>query len=143
MLSAVAAAVSLFPIEAQAQSLPKSAVEGGRFWFVELAGPPVADGAALASVLSEKATFRRNAASAGARFNERFAYHTLFNGFSIEADAVTRLKLLRLPGLKAIYPFRTVQRPATVENGGSVPNDTASNGLIGADVAQNQFVSAA
>jgi subtilisin family serine protease len=140
ILSAIAAAVSLFAAHAHAQSVPKSAAEGGRFWFVELDGPPVADGTALASVLSEKATFRRNAAAAGVRFNERFVFHTLFNGFSVEADAVNRLKLLRLPGVKAIYPVRTVQRPATVvATGTSAPNDEASVTLVGADIAQNQF----
>src|SRR3954470_17013331 len=104
ILSAIAAAISLLAGHAHAQSVATSAAEGGRFWFVELSGAPIAEGAALSSVLAEKTAFRRDAAAAGVRFSERNVYHTLFNGFSIEADAVNRLKLLRLKNVKAIYP---------------------------------------
>ena len=38
ILSAIAAAVSLLAMQVQAQSVSQSAAEGGRFWFVELAG---------------------------------------------------------------------------------------------------------
>ena len=138
ILSAIAAAVSLLALQAQAQSVSQSAAEGGRFWFVELAGSPVADGAALGSVLAEKLAFRREAAAAGVRFSERRAFHTLFNGFSVEADAKNRLKLLRLKGVKAIYPVETITRPA-VEDSGTAPNLEAAVGFTGADIAQNQF----
>jgi minor extracellular serine protease Vpr len=136
--SAIAAAVSLLALQAQAQSVAQSAAEGGRFWFVELAGSPVADGAGLASVLAEKTAFRREAAAAGARFRERHVYHMVFNGFSVEADAANRLKLLRVKGVKAVYPVATITRPA-VEVGGTAPDLEAAVGLTGADIAQNQF----
>ena len=138
ILSAIAAAVSLLALQAQAQSVSQSAAEGGRYWFVELAGSPVADGAALGSVLAEKLAFRREAAAAGVRFSERRAFHTLFNGFSIEADAENRLKLLRLKGVKAVYPVETITRPA-VETGGTAPTSRPRWRLTGADIAQNQF----
>ena len=126
ILSAIAAAVSLLAMQAQAQSVSQSAAEGGRFWFVELAGSPVADGAALGSVLAEKLAFRREAAAAGVRFSERRAFHTLFNGFSVEADAKNRLKLLRLKGVKAIYPVETIEARPAVEAAGAAPDLVAA-----------------
>ena len=138
ILTAVAAAASLFVGLAQAQSVSQSAAEGGRRWFVELAGAPVADGATLATVRAEKAAFRSAAAAAGVRFTERRTFDTLFNGFSVEVDPANRLKLARLKGVKAMYPVEIVTRPA-VESGGSAPDLEAALTLTGANIAQNQL----
>lgn len=138
VLTALASATLL--CTAQAQSLPQSAAEGGRLWFVELAGAPVADGSSLASVRAEKATFRRDAAAAGARFKERREFHTLFNGFSVEVDPANRLKLARLKGVKAMYPVEIVARPvAALVGGDSAPDLVAALTMTGADIAQNQL----
>ncbi|MFY9511354.1 MAG: S8 family serine peptidase, partial [Rubrivivax sp.] len=137
MLTAVAAA-TLLAAQVQAQTVPQSAAEGSRLWFVELAGSPVADGTALAAVRAEKAAFRRDAGAAGVRFRERREFNTLFNGFSIEVDAANRLKLARLKGVKAMYPVETVQRPVVTSEASS-PDMVAALSLTGADIAQNQL----
>ncbi len=140
-LTAVAAAAAFavsFGAAAQG-SVPASAAENGRAWFVEFAGSPVADGNTLAAVRAEKDSFRRNAAAAGVRFKERRAYHTLFNGISIEADAATRLKISRMPGVKAMYPVAIVERPATVRADATAPSDDGSLPMTGVDIAQNQL----
>ncbi|HSW04469.1 S8 family peptidase [Aquabacterium sp.] len=139
ILSAVATASALFAMQAQAQSVPQSAAEGTRHWFVELAGPPVADGTSLATVMAEKAAFRREAAAAGVRFTERRQFNTLFNGFSVAVDPANRLKLARTKGVKALYPVEVVARPAVVDSGDSAPDLVAALSLTGADIAQNQL----
>jgi subtilisin family serine protease len=120
-------------------SLPAAAAEGGRLWFVELSGAPVADGRARAAVLSEKAAFRAAARAAGVKFKERRAFDTLFNGFSVEVDAVNRNRLLRLKGVKAMYPVQIVERPAAAQAGDSSPDLAFALSLTGADIAQNQL----
>lgn len=138
ILTTIAAASALLSFQAQAQSLPASAAEGKGAWFVELAGSPVADGATLASVSSEKAAFRREALAAGVRFTERRSFNTLFNGFSINIDAANRAKLARLKGVKALYPVETVARPVVTSEDAS-PDMVAALSLTGADIAQNQL----
>ncbi len=120
-------------------SVPAAAAEGGNLWFVELAGAPVADGRARSAVQSEKAAFRAAARAAGIRFKERRAFDTLFNGFSIEVDKVNRAKLLRLKGVKAMYPVQIIERPAQADATGSAPDLALALGLTGADIAQNQL----
>lgn len=120
-------------------TLPAAAAEGGRLWFVELAGAPVADGRARSAVLSEKAAFRAAARAAGVKFKERRAFDTLFNGFSVEVDASNRVKLLRLKGVKAMYPVQIVERPAAAVAGDTSPDLAFALSLTGADIAQNQL----
>ncbi|GAB4039457.1 MAG: hypothetical protein Fur0014_09170 [Rubrivivax sp.] len=122
-----------------AMQVPASAAEGGRLWFVELAGAPVADGRARSAVQAEKAAFRQAARAAGIRFKERRAFDVLFNGFSVEVDAADRLKLMRLKGVKAMYPVEIVQRPAAVPAADAAPDLAAALSLTGADIAQNSL----
>ena len=129
--------VGFSTVQAQ-QSVPTTGAENGRLWFVELSGAPVADGRSRSAVQEDKAAFRRAAAAAGLRFRERREFNTLFNGFSIEADAATRLKISRLPGVKAMYPVQIVSRPIVNANA-SAPTDAGSLPMIGADIAQNQL----
>ncbi|RVT54458.1 peptidase S8 [Rubrivivax albus] len=119
--------------------VPAAAAEGGRLWFVELAGAPVADGRTRAAVLSEKAAFRAAARAAGVKFKERRAFDTLFNGFSVEVDTVNRAKLLRLKGVKAMYPVQLIERPAVAQANDSAPDLAFALSLTGADIAQNQL----
>ena len=140
VMLAVAATLSLGAHAATpSMSLPVTAAEGGRLWFVELAGAPVADGRARNAVLSEKSAFRQAAAQAGVKFKERRSFDVLFNGFSVEVDAANRLKLARLKGVKAMYPVELIQRPVTTALSESAPDLAAALGLTGADVAQNEL----
>lgn len=122
-----------------AMTLPVAAAEGGRLWFVELAGAPVADGRARGAVQSEKAAFRQAAQAAGVRFKERRSYDVLFNGFAVEVDPANRLKLARLKGVKAMYPVEIIQRPAAAQPSDSAPDLAAALSLTGADIAQNSL----
>ncbi|MGE5094564.1 MAG: peptidase S8, partial [Betaproteobacteria bacterium] len=80
------------------------------YWFVELAGRPVADGGIPASVRAEKAAFRANARSAGIELRERFAYDKLFNGLSVSVPRGQLARLSQLDGVKAVYPVGRVAR---------------------------------
>ncbi|MCK6429934.1 MAG: S8 family serine peptidase [Burkholderiaceae bacterium] len=120
-------------------SVPLSAAESGRLWFVELAGAPTADGASLTAVRDEHAAFRRAAAAAGIRYSERRAYETLFNGFSIEAGPADRLRIARLPGVKAMYPVEVIQAPQPEAAAGAAPDLIAAINLTGAKFAQDSL----
>jgi len=136
---AVAAALTLPLGVAQAQtSVSAAEAEGGRLWFVELSGAPTADGNTLAAVQSEKAAFRKAAAAAGITYTERRAFDVLFNGFSISISASDRLKLARLPDVKALYPVELIQAPIVeMSNGGAAPDLATALAMTGADIAQN------
>lgn len=138
--SAVAAAIALLAMSGvRAQTVPVTADETARFWFVELAGAPVADGRALRAVRAEKDAFRAAARAAGLRWAERRAFDTLFNGFSIEVHPADRPKLMALPGVKAIYPVLTVPAPSAAEADENAANLEAAITMTGANVAQNQL----
>jgi subtilisin family serine protease len=140
LLLCAAAVLSLGAASAGAQSVPGSAAEGKRLWFVELDGAPVAEGRALSAAKAEKDSFRKAAAAAGVRYTERRAYHSLFNGFSVEVSPAERAKLLRLPGVKAVYPVSVIQAPPTTRfNGGSAPDLATAVKMTGADIAQNSL----
>ena len=141
LLASSAAALSLLaqPVHAQV-SVEALAAEGGRLWFVELSGAPVADGNSLTTVQAEKAAFRRAAAAAGVRYTERRAFDKLFNGMSVLIDSRDRAKLAALPGVKAVWPVETVQAPPVEINGGGAAPDLASAiAMTGANIAQSSL----
>lgn len=106
-------------------------------WFVELASAPTADGTSQATVNAEQKAFRANARKAGLVYTERYAFSTLFNGFSIRVDVAQLAKLSRIPGVKAIYPVETIAMPAP-EQGLSPDLFTALN-MTGAATAQSEL----
>jgi minor extracellular serine protease Vpr len=105
-------------------------------WFVELASNPTADGTSKSVVRAEKAVFRANAKRAGLVYTERYAFDTLFNGFSISIAPSQLSKLTDIPGVKNIYPVGTTVLPRL---SGSSPNDASSLAMIGADVVQSEL----
>ena len=130
-------ALALAAASSLAQTLPLSAAEGGKLWFVELAGAPEADGNSKAAVKAEKDSFRKAAAAAGVRFKERRAFDTLFNGFSVEIGAADRAKLARLPGFKAMYPIEVVYAPKPEAGAtGAAPDLATAVAMTGANLAQ-------
>ena len=133
-----AAALALAAPLLQAQvSVEAAAAEGGRLWFVELAGKPVADGNSKSAVQAEKAAFRQAAAAAGVRYTERRAFDTLFNGFSVEVSPGDRLKLSSVTGVKAMYPVEVIQAPSPERLGGGAAADLATAiAMTGANIAQ-------
>lgn len=136
--SALALSLSLGAAHAQ-ESVSAAAAENGDLWFVELSGPPVADGGKLANVRNEKAAFRQAAAAAGIAYKERLSYDTLFNGFSIEVQPGDRAKVAQLDGVKALYPVEIIQAPSPAQARDVAPDMAAAVALTGADVAQNSL----
>ena len=111
-------------------------VESQTAWFVELEGAPVADGGSAGKNRAEKAAFRGNAAKAGLKFNERYAYDTLFNGLSIRIAPSQVSKLARIPGVKAIHPVGIVRLPETRTVD---PDLFTALAMTGANVAQSDL----
>lgn len=102
-------------------------------WFVELASPPAVKGTSEAKLNSEKQAFRKAAADAGIAYSELFAFNTLWNGLSIDADAGQMTALARLSGVKAVYPVLT----ATLAPVGEIAPELATAiTQTGADLAQ-------
>ncbi|PWB53625.1 MAG: peptidase S8 [Anaerolineales bacterium] len=110
--------------------------ETPQLWFVELSSAPTADGTNLAALKAEKAAFRVNAKKAGLVYTERYAFDTLFNGFSISITTDQLGKLNRMAGVKNIYPVETIAMPVTTP---SEPELFTSLAMIGADVAQSEL----
>ena len=135
----IAAALALSLGAAQAQTtVPAAEAEGARLWFVELSGAPTADGNSRAAVQSEKAAFRKAAADARISYTERRSFDVLFNGFSVAISPSERVKLARLPGVKALYPVEIIQAPIVERsNSGAAPDLATAIKMTGADIAQN------
>lgn len=104
-------------------------------WFVELASPPAVEGTARAQLAREKQAFRTEARRAGIEFTERYAYDTLWNGFSLRVRPDQVGSLAGLPGVKAVYPVVSIDVPEP----GSTPDLGTALAMTGADVAQNEL----
>ena len=106
-------------------------------WFVQLANAPSAGGTSRQTLQAEKKAFRDAARGAGVDYKERFAFGTLWNGFSIQAKASEINKIRSLPGVTAVYPVILIDAP---EKGSPASPDlfTAIT-MTGADVAQNEL----
>lgn len=110
--------------------------ESTSLWFVELSGPPTADGGSSAKLKKEKQAFRDDARRRGLRYEERLAFDTLWNGLSIRADSSQIDTLRQTAGVKAVYPVATVSIPTTTQ---SSPELSTAIAMTGADVAQSEL----
>lgn len=122
-----------------ADAIPVAEVESTRLWFIELNGPPTADGSSAASVRAEKDTLRRNARARGIRFQERRAFDTLWNGLSVSADPAAIAQLRRLEGVKAVFPVVQIPRPDAFADPGNVADMATAVSMTGADIARSQL----
>jgi len=111
--------------------------ETSPFWFVELSSSPAAEGTKMRTLTAEKNAFRTNAKKAGLVYTERFAYDTLFNGFSVSIEPSQLGKLALIPGVKNIYPVGIIDLPESQQ--GPAPELFASLAMIGADIAQSEL----
>jgi minor extracellular serine protease Vpr len=111
--------------------------ETPKLWFVELSSNPTADGTSLATVQSEKAAFRTNAKKAGLVYTERYAFNVLFNGLSISILPSELGKLVRISGVKNIYPVDTIAMPEPEQ--GVDPNLFTALSMTGADIVQSEL----
>ena len=85
------------------------------------------------------AAFRRAASAAGIAFTERRSFDTLFNGLSIDISASDRAKLLRVSGVKAIYPVEVIQAPNPEIVGGGNAADLSARITHGWDFVGDSF----
>jgi minor extracellular serine protease Vpr len=110
--------------------------ETPQLWFVELPGAPVVDGGNSQNLRREKENFRAAARNAGVRYTERYAFDTLWNGFSIAIHPSELAKLSRMGGIK-LYPVVTVSvpEPAPAIN----PELATALTMTGADIAQSEL----
>lgn len=110
--------------------------ESPQRWFVELDGAPVADGGARALARAEKQAFRANARAARVNYIEHYAFDGLFNGLSISVSRSQLSTLMRIPGVKAIYPVETIAMPQPSQPS---PELFTALAMTGADIAQNEL----
>lgn len=110
--------------------------ESPQRWFVELSGAPVADGARLSGAKAEKQAFRNGARAARLNYIEHYAFNSLFNGLSISVSRAQLGTLMRIPGVKAIYPVDTIALPDPGESSAELFTALA---MTGADIAQNEL----
>jgi subtilisin family serine protease len=111
--------------------------ETSPFWFVELFSPPAIEGTSMRTLTAEKNAFRTNAKKTGLVYTERFAYDTLFNGFSVSVEPSELGKLALIPGVKNIWPVGIVDLPESQQ--GPAPELFTSLAMIGADIAQSEL----
>ena len=122
---------------------PPSAETGEMFnetpslWFVELQSPPAVEGSSKRALQAEKKAFRAEANKAGLKFEERFAFETLWNGLSIKIDPADLAKLARVPGVKAIYPVFTIEIPEVIAS--EQPDLFTAIQMTGADIAHSEL----
>jgi minor extracellular serine protease Vpr len=118
-------------------SVPAALQEGGTRWFVQLANPPAAEGTRPRVLAQEHQAFRNAAAAAGISFRERYAFQTLWNGFSIEVDPQRIAAISRLPGVQAVFPVVTIDVPEpSPASGVDVATALA---MTGADIVQQEL----
>jgi subtilisin family serine protease len=109
-------------------------------WFIELAGRPAADGNSLQSLAREKQAFRDAARASGIVLNERYAFDTLWNGFSVDLSAADLAAVKRLPGVKAIYPVVDIEAPVQpAGDGETAPDMFSAITQTGADLARSEL----
>ena len=111
--------------------------DGKKLYFVELVNTPTVDGGDLATILAEQATFRAAAGASGIHYNERSAFHTLWNGLSIAVDPRDLGKLRRMQNINALYPVIQIDLPNDDSN--LQPELATALTMTGADVAQNEL----
>ena len=124
----------LAPLPSAETGQPTAEVPGA--WFVELEGKPTAAGGDASTAKAQKQAFRAAANKAGVKFEERYAFDTLWNGLSLQVGTADASKLAGLPGVKAVYPVMTVPVPRTET---ADPELATAIAMTGADVAQSEL----
>jgi minor extracellular serine protease Vpr len=135
---ALLALLASLPARAQVEpDEPVTLADGSELWFVEMAGPPLADGGALASILGEQSAFRASAAQAGVRFTERRSFQQLWNGLSLAVSPRDLGRLRSLAPVAAIHPVLAIARPELEPI--DAPELLTALSLTGADIAQSSL----
>jgi minor extracellular serine protease Vpr len=138
--SSALAGTGVFPVEpltpAPTVEVGDMAAENSPFWYVELSGGSSVDGVSLGKLNTQHANFRAAAAKLGIKFTERTSFTTLWNGFSIVADASQLSKIKSLPGVIGIYPVQIIKMPETTPGN---PDLFTALTMTGADIVQSEL----
>lgn len=108
-------------------------------WFVELQGSPTADGGSAAALSQEKEAFRGAARKAGIELKERFSFHKLWNGISVEVKPGDVAKLARMPQVKNLFPVVEMALPQPEVEAGNEMNLSTAIAMTQANVAQSEL----
>jgi len=128
----------VFPLEPVVVDAPTGMVdETPVAWFVEFASAPTAAGGRAATMANERAAFRRAAVEAGVVIDQRFDFQSLFNGISINVRTGDLARIMRLPGVKALWPVDVIAIPETQPV--LDPELLTALAMTGADLAQSEL----
>ncbi|QFP75999.1 S8 family serine peptidase [Deinococcus sp. AJ005] len=121
--------------------LSSTAASAKTAWFIELVDDPT--GLNAQSLGAQQTGFRAQASASGVQYRETASYHTLFNGFAVEASPAELGRLSRLPGVIGVYPVRQISPPRTSKPGLNAqalsPDVQSALAMTGADLAQSQL----
>nr|WP_255436470.1 S8 family serine peptidase [Tessaracoccus sp. MC1756] len=103
-------------------------------WFVELAAQPTTSGGSRSTVARQQSSFRDTVRRAVPDAVIGRTYQSLFNGFSVQADAADIARLADLPDVRAVYPVFPVSAP---EARSATPSADSPLEVTGAAAAQS------
>lgn len=106
-------------------------------WFVEFRSLPLAAGGNIKQIKAEKDNFIKVAAKEKINFTQRYEFHTLWNGISVEIKPSQLNKLSTLPGVMGVYPVEVISIPENFEN--PSPELYTALAMTGADIAQSEL----
>jgi len=115
MFPALLAFAVAFTTPAFTKEAPDAALAGNnespQAWFIELAGAPLADGGTKAALKGKRDAFTAAAKAAGAKYEQRFAFETLWNGISVRVTPGNLSRISRLPEVVNVWPVDTYSIP--------------------------------
>lgn len=126
-----AALATIVSAQAPAQSEQQEAIRSD-LWFVQLSSPPATRGTSADILQQEQDAFRARAAALGVAYEERLAFRTLVNGVSIRTTPAVASELLRIPGVRGVYPV-----PELTLDRQTQPDVASALETTGAAFAQN------
>ena len=106
-------------------------------WFVQLSGPPVAEGGNAAALTARQQKFHADAKAAGIKYSTRYEFQKLWNGVSVDISVGQLEKVLGLPNVVGVSPVGIVSIPETQST--SLPDLATAIKMTGADIAQSDL----
>lgn len=108
--------------------------ESPSLWFVEFAGPSLANGGKKSDLKARRDAFVAAAKAAGAEYTKRFEFETLWNGISVRVSPANLSRIARLPEVVNVWPVDTYSIPDP--SGDNAPELAYALPMTGATVAQ-------
>lgn len=111
-----------------------SEVVPGRY-FVAVQGKSIARGGSAKAIKNAQANVRASAKAAGIAMKVTKSYDTVWNGFTVDVADEQAPALQAIPGVTAVYPVFTVDRPVTTAD----PDMATAVDMTGASVARTEL----